>query len=83
IVDTSPGTYRIGPAVIHDTSNHGRMTVAEAIQKSSNIALAKIALNLPAQTIWNKYQEYELGVRPEVTFPGAAAGRVRPWARWR
>ncbi len=83
IIDTSPGTYRIGPAVIHDTSNHGRMTVAEAIQKSSNIALAKIALNLPAQTIWNKYQDYGLGMRPEVTFPGAAAGRVRPWARWR
>jgi len=83
IIDTSPGTYRIGPAVIHDTSNHGRITVAQAIQMSSNIALAKLALNLPAQTIWNKYQEYGLGMRPEVTFPGAAAGRVRPWARWR
>jgi cell division protein FtsI (penicillin-binding protein 3) len=83
IIDTGPGSYRIGTATIHDTSNHGRMTVAEAIQKSSNIALAKLALNLPAQTIWNKYQEYGLGQRPTVTFPGAAAGRVRPWARWR
>ncbi|WP_213304728.1 peptidoglycan D,D-transpeptidase FtsI family protein [Paraburkholderia sacchari] len=83
VIDTSPGTYRIGPAVIHDTSNHGRITVAQAIQMSSNIALAKMALNLPAQTIWSKYQDYGLGMRPEVTFPGAAAGRVRPWARWR
>ncbi|QGZ64061.1 peptidoglycan D,D-transpeptidase FtsI family protein [Paraburkholderia acidisoli] len=83
VIDTSPGTYRIGPATIHDTSNHGRMTVAEAIQKSSNIALAKLALNLPARTIWDKYQEYGLGQRPGVTFPGVAAGRVRPWARWR
>lgn len=83
MIDTSPGTYRIGPATIHDTSNHGRMTVAEAIQKSSNIALAKLALTLPAQTIWDKYQEYGLGQRPGVTFPGVAAGRVRPWARWR
>lgn len=83
VIDTTPGTYRIGPATIHDTSNHGRMTVAQAIQKSSNIALAKLALNLPAQTIWDKYQEYGLGQRPGVTFPGVAAGRVRPWARWR
>ena len=83
IIDTSPGSFRIGPATIHDTSNHGRMTVAEAIQKSSNIALAKLALNLPAQTIWDKYQEYGLGQKPSVTFPGVAAGRVRPWARWR
>lgn len=83
IIDTSPGTLRIGPATIHDTSNHGRITVAEAIQKSSNIALAKLALNLPAETIWNKYQAYGLGQKPELTFPGAAAGKVRPYARWR
>ncbi|WP_425020144.1 peptidoglycan D,D-transpeptidase FtsI family protein [Paraburkholderia caballeronis] len=83
IIDTSPGTLRIGTATIHDTSNHGRMTVAEAIQKSSNIALAKLALSLPAQTIWDKYQQYGLGQKPDLTFPGAAAGRMRPYARWR
>ncbi|WP_144113309.1 peptidoglycan D,D-transpeptidase FtsI family protein [Paraburkholderia sp. BCC1886] len=83
IVDTAPGWYKIGPAVIHDTSNHGAMTVAEAVQKSSNIALAKLALNLPAETIWNKYQEYGLGLRPDLTFPGVASGKVRPFKRWR
>ncbi|MFM0738168.1 penicillin-binding protein 2 [Paraburkholderia xenovorans] len=82
-IDTAPGWYKIGPAVIHDTSNHGVMTVAEAVQKSSNIALAKLALNLPAETIWNKYQEYGLGLRPELTFPGVASGKVRPYKRWR
>ncbi|CAH2789054.1 MAG: Cell division protein FtsI [Peptidoglycan synthetase] (EC [uncultured Paraburkholderia sp.] len=82
VIDTAPGWYKIGPAVIHDTSNHGAMTVAEAVQKSSNIAFAKLALNLPAETIWNKYQEYGLGLRPELTFPGVASGRVRPFKRW-
>ncbi|HEX7934518.1 MAG TPA: penicillin-binding protein 2 [Paraburkholderia sp.] len=83
IIDTAPGWYKIGPAVIHDTSNHGAMTVAEAVQKSSNIALAKLALDLPAETIWTKYQEYGLGLRPELTFPGVASGKVRPFRRWR
>ncbi|MPW16352.1 penicillin-binding protein 2 [Paraburkholderia sp. CNPSo 3157] len=83
MIDTAPGWYRIGPNVVHDTSNHGRMTIAEALQKSSNIALAKLALNLPAKTIWDKYQEYGLGRAPQLTFPGVAAGRVRPFARWR
>ncbi|WP_341316189.1 penicillin-binding protein 2 [Paraburkholderia sp. IMGN_8] len=83
IIDTAPGWYRIGPAVIHDTSNHGAMTVAEAVQKSSNIALAKLALNLPAETIWTKYREYGLGLRPDLTFPGVASGKVRPYKRWR
>ncbi|MEX3895854.1 peptidoglycan D,D-transpeptidase FtsI family protein [Paraburkholderia sp. BR10954] len=83
IIDTAPGWYRIGPAVIHDTSNHGAMTVAEAVQKSSNIALAKLALNLPAETIWTKYQQYGLGMKPELPFPGVAAGKLRPYGRWR
>ncbi|CAG4911467.1 peptidoglycan D,D-transpeptidase FtsI family protein [Paraburkholderia gardini] len=83
LIDTAPGSYRIGPNVIHDTSDHGRMTVAEAVQKSSNIALAKLALNLPAETIWTKYQEYGLGQPPALTFPGVAAGKVRPYKRWR
>ena len=83
IIDTAPGTYRLGPHVIHDTSDHGRITVAEAVQKSSNIALAKLALNLPAETIWTKYQEYGLGRAPELTFPGVASGKVRPYKRWR
>lgn len=83
IVDTSPGTWRIGPAVIHDTSNHGRVTVAEALQKSSNVALAKLALNLPAETLWRKYQDYGIGHQPALAFPGAASGQLRPYARWR
>ncbi|MGY6124538.1 peptidoglycan D,D-transpeptidase FtsI family protein [Paraburkholderia strydomiana] len=83
VIDTAPGWYKIGPAVIHDTSNHGAMTVAEAVQKSSNIALAKLALNLPAEKIWTKYQEYGLGLRPDLTFPGVASGKVRPYKRWR
>ena len=83
VIDTAPGWYKIGPAVIHDTSNHGAMTVSEAVQKSSNIALAKLALNLPAEKIWTKYQQYGLGLRPELTFPGVASGKVRPYKRWR
>ncbi|QYD71280.1 penicillin-binding protein 2 [Paraburkholderia edwinii] len=83
MIDTAPGSYRIGPNVIHDTSDHGRMTVAEALQKSSNIALAKLALNLPAQTIWTTYQQYGLGQAPQLTFPGVASGKVRPYERWR
>jgi cell division protein FtsI (penicillin-binding protein 3) len=83
LIDTAPGSYKIGPNVIHDTSDHGRMTVAEALQKSSNIALAKLALNLPAQKIWTTYRQYGLGQAPGLTFPGVAAGRLRPYHGWK
>lgn len=82
LIDTSPGTYRIGRNVIHDTSNHGMITVEQAIQKSSNIAMAKMALSLPAELIWSKYQEYGFGHPPTITFPGAAPGKLRPYKHW-
>ncbi|KAG0186898.1 hypothetical protein DFQ28_007169 [Apophysomyces sp. BC1034] len=82
LIDTSPGTYRIGRNVIHDTSNHGVITVEQTIQKSSNVAMAKLALSLPAQVIWSKYQEYGFGHPPTITFPGAAPGKLRPHKHW-
>ncbi|CAN7607730.1 penicillin-binding protein 2 [Trinickia sp. LjRoot230] len=83
LVETAPGYYTIGPNTIHDTSNHGTLTVAQAVSKSSNIALAKLALNLPAERLWSKYQEYGIGHQPPLPFPGMAAGKLRPWQRWR
>ncbi|WP_244828396.1 penicillin-binding protein 2 [Caballeronia sp. TF1N1] len=82
-IDTSPGTLKIGPNVIHDTSNHGVITVSEAVQMSSNVALTKLALQIPAQTIWDKYRDYGIGRAPELTFPGAAVGRLRAPERWK
>jgi cell division protein FtsI (penicillin-binding protein 3) len=82
MIDTSPGTYRIGRNVIHDTANYGVLTVEQAIQKSSNVAMVKLALSLPAQTIWSKYQEYGFGHPPAITFPGAASGKLRPYKHW-
>lgn len=82
VIDTSPGTYRVGRNVIHDTSNHGSITVAEAVQKSSNVAMAKLALDLPAETIWRTYRQYGFGSAPDIAFPGAASGRLRPYKHW-
>ncbi|SAL23111.1 penicillin-binding protein [Caballeronia sordidicola] len=82
-IDTSPGTFKLGPNTIHDTSNHGVITVSEAVQMSSNIALTKLSLRLPAKTVWDKYRQYGIGQAPELTFPGAATGRLRSYQRWR
>jgi cell division protein FtsI (penicillin-binding protein 3) len=83
VVQTAPGYYTIGRHTIHDTSNHGTITVAQAVSKSSNIAMAKLALNLPAERLWTMYQDYGVGQKPPLPFPGVAAGKLRPWERWR
>lgn len=80
---TAPGIMYIGPSPIHDSHPHGVMTVSEIIQHSSNIGTAKIALELPAQEMWDMFTTVGFGQQPKFGFPGAVAGRVRPYKSWR
>jgi len=59
------------------------LTVAQIIQKSSNIGTAKVALQMPAQEMWEMFTKVGLGQQPKFGFPGAVAGRVRPYKSWR
>jgi cell division protein FtsI (penicillin-binding protein 3) len=82
-IQTSPGSFSIGPATIHDSHPQGVLTVAQVIQKSSNVGASKIALTLDKQFMWNIYNELGLGHIEDVGFPGEATGRLRPYKTWR
>ena len=82
-IQTSPGSFSIGPATIHDSHPQGILTVAQVIQKSSNVGASKIALTLDKQFMWNIYNDLGLGHVEGVGFPGEATGRVRPYKTWR
>jgi len=82
-IQTAPGRLSIGPATIHDSHPQEVLTVAEIIQKSSNVGASKIALTLDKQFMWNIYNELGLGHVEGVGFPGEAAGRLRPYKTWR
>src|SRR5687768_17227957 len=47
VFETSPGFFSIGRATIRDAHREDALTVAQVIQKSSNVGAAKIALSLP------------------------------------
>lgn len=83
IVQTNGGTWQVGSATIHDDHKEGALTVEQVIQKSSNIGAAKIALGLPAQTIWNELSEAGFGTPPRTGFPGEVSGRLRPAKTWK
>jgi cell division protein FtsI (penicillin-binding protein 3) len=80
---TSPGRMTIGTATISDSHAHGLLTVSQIIQKSSNIGTAKIALQMPPQEMWELFTATGFGQQPRFGFPGAVAGRVRPYKSWR
>ena len=83
LINTAPGSYQLDRFTVKDTHNYGTLTVEGVIQKSSNIGSLKIAQRLTPQQMWETYDALGYGRRPDVTFPGAAAGRVRPWKNWR
>ncbi len=82
-IQTAPGTLKIGPATIHDSHPQGLLSVAEVIQKSSNVGASKIALTLDKQFMWNTYNQLGLGHAEGIGFPGEASGKLRPYQGWR
>lgn len=83
LIDCGPGRITVGRSVISDTHANGELTVAQVIQKSSNVGTTKIALSLPRESMWEMFDSLGLGRQPALGFPGEAAGRVRPWKNWR
>jgi cell division protein FtsI (penicillin-binding protein 3) len=81
--DTGNGSMVIADRVIHDTHPHYMIDVQGIIQKSSNIGTSKIALGMPAQDMWEMFTKLGFGQQPKWGFPGAVAGRVRPYKSWR
>ncbi|MFB9243226.1 penicillin-binding protein 2 [Massilia antarctica] len=82
-IDTGAGRFVINGAPISDTKAHGVITVAEIVEMSSNIGTSKLALSMPAREMWEMFTEVGFGQQPKFGFPGAVAGRVRPYKSWR
>ncbi len=83
VIATAAGSLSIGKATIHDAHRFGDMTVAQVIQRSSNVGAARIALGLPAEAMWGMFDKVGFGAAPRLGFPGAAGGKLRPYKTWR
>ena len=83
VINCAPGRMSIGPATISDSHPHGALTVAEVIQKSSNVGTAKIALGFTPKEMWDLFDSLGFGQAPNLGFPGEVNGRLRPWKNWR
>ena len=83
VIQTAPGTLTIANFTIHDAHPGGAMTVAQVIQKSSNVGAAKIALGLPREDMYALFRRVGFGSAPRLGFPGEATGRVREAKTWR
>jgi len=82
-IQTAPGRLTIGSATIHDAHPHGMLTLAEVIQKSSNVGAAKVALSFTPEEMWQTFAGLGFGSPLKLGFPGEVGGRLRPAKSWR
>ncbi|MFY9809747.1 MAG: penicillin-binding protein 2 [Aquabacterium sp.] len=83
VMDTASGRLTIDGSTISDTHPKGDLTVAQVIQKSSNVGTAKLALQMQPREMWEMFSAVGLGKKPQLGFPGAVTGRLRPYKSWR
>lgn len=80
---TGNGKFAYQGATISDVKANGVLDTGGILLKSSNIGMTLISEKLESREMWQRFNELGLGQVPQTGFPGAAAGRLRPWERWR
>ena len=83
VIDTAPGRMQVTGSTISDAHPHGPLTVEQVIQKSSNVGVVKMAMQMQAREMYEMFSAVGLGQKPQIDFPGAVTGRLRPYKSWR
>ena len=83
VIQTAPGRITVTGSTISDAHPHGALTVNEVIQKSSNVGTVKMAMQMQPREMWEMFSQVGFGHKPELNFPGAVTGRLRPYKSWR
>ena len=83
VVDTSPGSMKVGKYTIKDVRNYGRIDLATIVKKSSNVGASKVALSLPPRDIWQTLSRFGFGLSTGSGFPGEAEGVLTHYFEWR
>ncbi len=83
VLDVSRGSLQVSGFTIRDSGDHKQLSVAEVVQKSSNIGTVRLAMAMQPREMWELYAQLGFGQKPDLQFPGAVSGRLRPYKSWR
>lgn len=83
VIDTAPGYMYVGRHRITDLHNYGRVDLTRLIQKSSNVAVAQLALKMDTSFLWDKFRLLGLGSATQAGFPGEQSGLLNDYHKWR
>jgi cell division protein FtsI (penicillin-binding protein 3) len=83
LIETGPGTLRVGIKTVKDKHNLGTIDVRTVLEKSSNVGVVKIALTLKPQEMWSTLHDLGFGSVTGSGFPGESAGILTGYEHWR
>ncbi|MGL4827733.1 MAG: penicillin-binding transpeptidase domain-containing protein, partial [Vibrio sp.] len=82
IIDTGDGTMQIGGSRVRDTSKVGKADLALILKKSSNVGVAKLALEMPLEALLGMYSSVGLGEMSGLNLIGETLGIFPSRRRW-
>ncbi len=82
LIDTSPGTFKVGALTVRDVSPQGVVDLAKMLSKSSNVGAAKIGMALGPEAVWSGYQRFGFGEAMYTGFPGEINPILRHFTDW-
>jgi len=81
-IATSPGLFQVGVHTVRDVHDYGTLDLTGVIRKSSNVAAAKIALDLEPEDFHAVLSKAGFGTSTGSGFPGEADGFLADAHRW-
>lgn len=82
VVDTGNGLMQIGGSRVRDSSKIGKANLATILKKSSNIGVAKLALDMPLDALLGMYSSVGFGSVSGVDLIGETEGLFPDRRRW-
>lgn len=82
VVNTSPGYMRIGGSWVRDANNYNNLSLTGIIQKSSNIGVSKLVLDMPVEHVIGLYANMGLGIDTGLGLNGESGGMLSHRRRW-
>jgi cell division protein FtsI (penicillin-binding protein 3) len=76
------GAYRMGNHIIHDSHEHGWLSLQQIIKYSSNIGAVKFSAVTGPEYLSKTLQKLGFGEETGIDCPGETAGSLAPYQRW-
>ena len=76
------GAYKMGRHIIHDTHEHGWLSLQQIIKYSSNIGAIKFSAIMGHEYLSRTLQNFGFGSKTGIDCPGETPGNLPPFRRW-